>query len=86
MMHVLFPIVKGFFDILHLVVFVRVILSWISHDHYHPLIKLVYSITEPLFEPLRGKVAYGGFDFSPIVVLFLINMVRNFVLGLMVSF
>ena len=30
--------------------YVRVIMSWISVDHYHPVVQWIYRITEPVLE------------------------------------
>ena len=79
-------LVNYVFDILNLLIVVRIVLSWIPHDRYNPLLKIVYDITEPLLAPLRGKMAYGAFDFSPIVILFLLSFTRNIIIGLFSAF
>jgi YggT family protein len=59
------------------IVFVRVLLSFISVERANPVVPLVYQITEPLLRPLRSKLpALGGFDFSPLVVTLAILLAR----------
>lgn len=59
------------------VVFVRVLLSFISVERANPVVPLVYQITEPLLRPLRSKLpALGGLDFSPFVVTLAILLAR----------
>ncbi|TCV94190.1 YggT family protein [Luteibacter rhizovicinus] len=52
------------------------LMSMLSTDRYHPVARLVTSITEPLLRPLRGRMVLGGLDFSPAVVLLLLTLVR----------
>ncbi len=59
------------------IVFVRVLLSFISVERANPVVPLVYQITEPLLRPLRSKLpALGGLDFSPFVVTLAILLAR----------
>jgi YggT family protein len=74
------------FDILNLLIIVRIVLSWIPHDRYNPVIRIVYDLTEPLLAPLRGRMVYGAFDFSPIVILFILGFVRNIIINLFSAF
>ncbi len=57
-------------------VFAWSLMSMLSADRYHPLLRLVGSLTEPLLRPLRGKVVLGGLDFSPAVVMLALLLVR----------
>ncbi|MBU0579562.1 MAG: YggT family protein [Candidatus Margulisbacteria bacterium] len=86
MLYWLVPVIYRLFDLLNLIIIVRVILSWIPHDRYNPIIKIVYDITDPLFAPFQGKVNMGGLDLSPIVVLFIVGIVRSLVLNLLIAF
>ena len=65
------------------VIFVRVILSWfpISPDSVMASIyRFVYAVTEPVLGPIRRVmpgVGFGGMglDFSPIIVLLLLQLI-----------
>ena len=48
----------------------RVIVSWIASQSRHPLIPLIYQLTEPVLRPF-GKVLppLGGVDLSPLFAL-----------------
>lgn len=53
-----------------LLVIVRVILSFVGSDSYHPVIPLVHQLTEPLLKPVRKRMpVLGGLDLSPMIVL-----------------
>ena len=59
----------------------RVLLSWLRTDNSHPVIKLLYDITEPILQPIRNlTVNMGGmFDFSPIIALLLLNVLEGLI-------
>ena len=66
-------------DIYTLVIFAGVVLSWTSLPYDHPLVRVTRALTEPLLAPIRRILpAVGGFDLSPMVLLFLITFVRRF--------
>ena len=44
----------------------------------HPLLKLVWQLTEPVMAPVRKVIpAMGGLDFSPIFIFIAIGLLRN---------
>jgi len=56
-------------NIFIIAVFVRVILSWLNPDPYHPAAALLASLTEPVMRPARRMLPpIGGLDLSPILV------------------
>ena len=59
-----------------------VLLSWVNPDPYNPIVRFIYSITEPLFDWVREHlpVVLGGLDLSPIVVFFAIGLIRQVLL------
>jgi len=51
-------------------VIARVVISWIGTHARHPLLPLVYQLTEPLFRPFRRLIPpIAGMDLSPLFVL-----------------
>lgn len=51
-----------------------VILSWVGAQLRHPVIPLVYQLTEPLLRPIRRVIPpIAGFDLSPIFALIAIR-------------
>ena len=62
-------IVGQFIDLLIVVIFVDVILSWVMQPHQFPL-SYTRTLTEPMYEPLRkilNPQQMGGLDLSPLV-------------------
>lgn len=64
----------------------RIIMSWLpSIDRYHPVVKFIYSITEPVLRPFRNLIPpVNGIDLSPIVVFFVLGLVRRLVMRLLI--
>ncbi len=64
-------------NFLIIIIVIRAIVSWISPDPYNPIVRAIYAITEPFLMPLRGVIPIvGGFDFTPLVAIFLLVLVR----------
>lgn len=56
---------------------IRVILSFVASDSYHPVVPLVYQLTEPVLKPVRRRMpALGGLDFSPVIILLAIALLQ----------
>ena len=65
------------------VVIIHVLLTWIIRDPYHPLRQSVDRLVQPLLDPIRRIMPpMGMFDFSPVVLLILIQVVINLLVGL----
>ena len=79
----LYTMIDTGFNILQLFLLARVILSWFPHDPYNQIIHFIYSITEPMMRPIRDifPMAMGGVDFSPIIVFFLIGLLKKILLS-----
>ena len=46
----------------------------------HPILLLVWQITEPIMAPFRRVIPpMGGLDFSPILIFLIIGLIRNFI-------
>jgi YggT family protein len=58
----------------------RVIISWVDADPYNPIVRFVYSATDPVLDRVRRvlPVFAGGFDLSPIVVWIVVIFLRRF--------
>jgi len=61
-----------------IIIIVRVVLSWISHNPYNPIIKFVYQVTEPpLYQIRRYVPAFGGLDLSPVILIIGVMIAEN---------
>ena len=58
-------------------ILIQVILSWVAPSSYNPLIGLVHKIAEPLLAPARRILpAFSGIDFSPLVALIVLQLLK----------
>jgi len=61
-----------------MVVFAAVVLSWIRLSPDNPIVRVVQALTEPVFEVIRKVLpSMGGFDLSPMVLLFALQLLRR---------
>ena len=81
-------IINIIFQILIMVIFIRIILSWIPHNPYHPLIEKIYQISNPILNPIQKVIPPigGRIDISPIIAIFIIQFVRSIILKFLFSF
>jgi YggT family protein len=63
-------------------ILIQVILSWIGAGAYNPLSSLLYSLNEPLLGPARRVLpTMSGIDFSPLLVLVVIQLLKILVVS-----
>jgi YggT family protein len=73
-------IILGIVQALTFILLIRVIMSWVvmysRGEAVHTIYRVFYQITEPLLAPLRRVLPpMGGFDLTPIVAFFIIQMI-----------
>ncbi|HWO43337.1 MAG TPA: YggT family protein [Candidatus Eisenbacteria bacterium] len=62
------------------IIIARAIISWVDADPGNPIVRFIYTLTDPVLERVRAVVPLvaGGFDLSPIVVWIAILFLRRF--------
>jgi YggT family protein len=82
--------VDALFLVYIILIFVRILLSWIPRIPYNPtlstIINFIHEVTDPylnLFRRILPPVGGGGFalDLSPIIAIFVLFIVRAIVVG-----
>lgn len=69
-------------DVYALVLIARVVVSWLPVDPDSTAIRYLHEITEPVLAPIRRVLpVLGGFDFSPLVALLLLEWIKILVVG-----
>ena len=64
------------------IIFVQVIISWISPNTYNPITTIMHQISEPILKPARQIIpSAGGLDFSPLIALVIINLLMILVIS-----
>jgi YggT family protein len=72
-------------QLLVLLVIVSVILSYFM-DPYHPVRSWIGSVVEPMLSPIRRILpSVAGLDFSPIVLIILIQVFSNLIIRLLLT-
>jgi YggT family protein len=61
-----------------LVLLGRILLSYVPNiDRTNPLVRMLFDLTEPVLQPIRQMLPQTGMiDFSPLVVILIIQVVR----------
>ena len=79
----LFQVIGMVFNILQIIIIVRVVLSWISHNPSNQFIRIIYQVSEPILKPIREilPITGMGFDLSPIVAFFLLGLLKKILLA-----
>lgn len=80
----MFEVVRWIVNLLTLLVIVQVVLSYLVPP-YHPAREVVDRLVEPMLAPIRRIMPYtGGVDFSPLVLILIIQLLGRLILGLMI--
>ena len=67
-------------DVYMWIIIARAVISWVNADPYNPIVRFLYSATEPVLYRLRRALPLhaGGVDFSPIIVFVIIIFLQQF--------
>lgn len=77
MIAILILFINAIAQLLVLLVIVSVILSYFM-DPYHPIRRAIDGVVEPMLAPIRRVVPLVGMiDFSPLVLIILIQLLSN---------
>ncbi len=68
---------------LAIAIIVRSLLSWVDPMGRNGITQILQTITEPVLAPVRRLVGggMGGFDFSPMIVVFVIYALQGAIAG-----
>ena len=80
--------VVTFFNVLYVMLFVRILLSWFPMFRGSRLVELLYILTEPVLAPIRNLIQrspLGGpgmvLDFSPIIAFVLLRLLSSVIVS-----
>ncbi len=88
MVNALALVITVVFRLLWWAILIRVLLSWLPMagvriDPFNPIIRALYSITDPILEPLRKYTTVGMIDLSPIVALIGLSFIERLLISLL---
>lgn len=75
-------LLRTLIDVYATIILVRVVLSWLPVDQDQPWARFIVGVTEPVVGPIRRVLPpLGGLDFSPLVAMLLLQLLRNMLVG-----
>jgi len=62
------------------IIIIYALISWVNPNPYHPLVRFLRTICEPVLRPLRRiiPVSRWGIDFTPLIAVILLVFLRKF--------
>ena len=85
MINLIILFIRALSQLLVVLVIVSVILSYVM-DPYHPVRRSIDSVVEPMLAPIRRIVPLiGMLDFSPIILIILIQILSNLIVRFLIT-
>ncbi|NLY18638.1 MAG: YggT family protein [Clostridiaceae bacterium] len=81
-----------FFRVIEILIFLRIILSWLPISKDNALFQFLYSVTEPILAPIRNLIARSSFgrnmmfDFSPVLAYLLLGFAERIIILIIARF
>ena len=72
-----------------MIILIAALVSWVNADPYNQLVRILHSLTEPLYYRIRKRLPFvqaGGLDLSPLVLLLLLQLFRGIALDSLYEF
>jgi len=69
------------------IVIIAAVISWVNPDPYNQIVRLLYSITDPVLRPIRRMLGtrLGPIDFSPMIVILAIIFTKKFLISSLIE-
>lgn len=77
---IMFALVR-LIDLYIIVIIIRAIMSWFTANPHNQIYQLLIQITEPVLAPFRRLLPAMTIDFSPLIVIILLQLLRNMIIG-----
>lgn len=73
------------FEVYMALMVARILLSWVRHNPYQPVIRFIYEITEPVLGFFRRIIPpVGMMDLSPIAAFLALGLVRSLIIKMII--
>ncbi len=77
-------LVHGVSLILTVLIIARALMSWVNPSSSNPAVRWVHRLTDPILGPIQSLLpAPGGFDFSPLIAIVLVQVVERLLISLL---
>ena len=61
------------------IIIIAALITWVSPDPYNPIVRFLYSVTDPVLRPIRRRIGIAmGIDISPLIVILIIIFIQMF--------
>ena len=80
----IFSLLARVLQIYTFILLIRILITWIPNlDPHHPIVQLLFQVTEPVLEPARKLIpSIGMIDISPIVVFIVLGILQDLLVQL----
>ncbi|MCL6610813.1 MAG: YggT family protein [Peptococcaceae bacterium] len=69
------------FEVYMALMLARILLSWVRHNPYQPVIRFIYEITEPVLGIFRRIIPpIGMIDISPIAAFLVLELLKSLII------
>ena len=80
-------LINFLFDAYIIIIFARVVISWVNADPYNPIVRFLIQATEPLLYRIRRFLPpLGGIDLSPMVLILAIIFLQTLIVPTLQQF
>ncbi len=85
-MGLIIDLINVAFQVYGWIILARIILSWVPHNPYHPVIRFLYDLTEPYLSIFRRFIPpLGMIDLSPLVALITLYILRAVLVSVLIQ-
>ena len=69
------------------IVIIAAVISWVNPDPYNQIVRLLYSVTDPVFRRIRRIIGtrLGPIDISPMIVILAIIFTKKFLISSLIE-
>ena len=77
------------FNIIEILILIRIIFSFLRIGPYNPIGRIVYEMTEPILGPVRELIYKlgidtGMFDFSPLIAVLILRLILSILRSILI--
>ena len=69
------------------VVIIAALITWVQPNPYNPIVRFLYSVTEPIYQFIRRYIptTFGGFDIAPIILILALEFLQILINNIIAS-
>ncbi len=69
------------------IVIIRAVLSWVRPDPYHPIVRIINGLVDPVTYYISKIVPtrVGMVDLSPLILIFVVHLIQAYLIPVLIS-